>query len=67
MDRQLYKFKKFSYSYTVNKTLLYFEVLIYREIERVLDVSPVNIINWVKKHNIKHSYSFEYQFTYNTK
>lgn len=40
--------------YYVNKALqLYLEGLSYREIERILGVSHVTVINWVKKYNIK--------------
>ncbi len=40
--------------YYVNKALqLYLEGLSYREIERVLGVSHVSVINWVKKYRIK--------------
>jgi len=49
----------------VNKALqLYLEGLSYREIERILGISHVSIINWVKKYNIKRPYSFEYHSTY---
>ena len=75
--RQRYKCKKCSYYFTVNKIgkqidsyyvnkalQLYLEGLSYREIERILGVSHVSIINWVKKYNIKRPYSFEYHSTY---
>lgn len=40
--------------YYVKKALqLYLEALTYREIERILGVSHVSILNWVKKYNIK--------------
>ncbi len=76
-NKQRYKCKKCNYyfsvnkigkqidSYYVNKALqLYLEGLSYREIERILGVSHVSIINWVKKYNIKRPYSFEYHSTY---
>jgi hypothetical protein len=40
------------------------EGLSYREIERILGISHVSIINWVKKYNIKRPYSVEYHSTY---
>ena len=76
-DRQRFKCKKCNYYFTVNKIgkqidsyyvnkalQLYLEGLSYREIERILGVSHVSIINWVKKYNIKRPYSFEYHSTY---
>jgi transposase-like protein len=40
--------------YYVNKALqLYLEGLSYREIERILGVSHVSVINWVRKYNVK--------------
>ena len=76
-ERQRYKCKKCGYYFTVNKMgkqidsyyvnkalQLYLEGLSYREIERILGVSHVSIINWVKKYNIKRPYSFEYHSTY---
>ena len=40
--------------YYVNKALqLYLEGLSYREIERILGVSHVSVMNWVKKYTIK--------------
>jgi len=76
-DRQRYKCKKCNYFFTVNKMgkqidayyvnkalQLYLEGLSYREIERILGISHVSILNWVKKYNIKRPYSFEYHSTY---
>jgi len=49
----------------VNKALqLYLEGLTYREIERILGVSHVSIMNWVKKYTIKRPYNSEYHPTY---
>ena len=75
--RQRYKCKKCNYYFTVNKIgkqidsyyvnkalQLYLEGLSYREIERILGVSHVSIINWVKKYNITRPHSFEYHSTY---
>ncbi len=65
-QRQRYKCKDCNYYFTVNKTgksidnyyvnkslQLYLEGLSYREIERLLGVSHVSVMNWVKKYNIK--------------
>ncbi|WP_088323432.1 transposase-like zinc-binding domain-containing protein [Polaribacter tangerinus] len=75
--RQRYKCKKCSYYYTVgklgkkiddyyvNKALqLYLEGLTYREIERILGVSHVSVMNWVKKYNIKRPYNTHYHPVY---
>lgn len=52
-------------NYYVNKALqLYLEGLTYREIERILGISHVSILNWVKKYNIKRPTSTNYHPTY---
>ena len=76
-DRQRYKCKDCGYFFTVNKLgkkiddyyvnkalQLYLEGLTYREIERILGVSHVSIMNWVKKYNIKRPYRTDYHPTY---
>jgi hypothetical protein len=76
-DRQRYKCKKCNYFFTVNKIgkgiddyyvnkslQLYLEGLTYREIERILGISHVSIMNWVKKYNIKRPYNSTYHPTY---
>jgi transposase-like protein len=76
-ERQRYKCKDCSYFFTVNKLgkkiddyyvnkalQLYLEGLTYREIERILGVSHVSIINWVKKYNIKRPSNSKYHPTY---
>ena len=76
-NRQRYKCKKCNYYFTVNKIgkeidayyvnkalQLYLEGLTYREIERILGISHVSVINWVKKYNVKRPYSVEYHSTY---
>jgi len=76
-DRQRFKCKKCSYFFTVNKIgkeidgyyvnkalQLYLEGLTYREIERILGVSHVSVMNWVKKYNIKRPANFDYHPTY---
>jgi hypothetical protein len=75
--RQRYKCKDCSYFFTVNKVgkkiddyyvnkalQLYLEGLTYREIERILGVSHVSVLNWVKKYNIKRPYNGNYHPTY---
>ncbi|MGY6561327.1 MAG: transposase [Luteibaculaceae bacterium] len=65
-DRQRYTCKKCNYNFTVNKLgksidkyyvikalQLYLEGLSYREIERLLGVSHVSVINWVKQYKIE--------------
>lgn len=76
-ERQRFKCKKCNYFFTVNKLgkqiddyyvnkslQLYLEGLTYREIERILGISHVTIMNWVKKYNIKRPYNSEYHPTY---
>ena len=76
-DKQRYKCKDCGYFFTVNKLgkkiddyyvnkalQLYLEGLTYREIERILGVSHVSIINWVKKYNIKRPLNSKYHPTY---
>ncbi|MBR9854859.1 MAG: IS1 family transposase [Algicola sp.] len=76
-ERQRYKCKSCSYYFTVpklgkqiddyfvNKALqLYLEGLTYREIERILGVSHVSVMNWVRKYNIKRPYNSKYHPTY---
>lgn len=76
-NRQRYKCKDCNYNFTVNKLgkkiddyyvnkalQLYLESLTYREIERILGISHVTILNWVKKYNIKRPYQTDYHPTY---
>ncbi|TSE09227.1 IS1/IS1595 family N-terminal zinc-binding domain-containing protein [Aquimarina algiphila] len=75
--RQRYRCKNCNYNFTVNKLgkkiddyyvnkalQLYLEGLTYREIERILGISHVSVINWVKKYNIKRPYNSQYHPTY---
>ena len=75
--RQRYKCKDCGYYFTVNKLgkkiddyyvnkalQLYLEGLTYREIERILGVSHVSVMNWVKKYNISRPYNKNYHPTY---
>ncbi|MFP2997578.1 helix-turn-helix domain-containing protein [Spongiivirga sp. MCCC 1A20706] len=76
-NRQRYRCKSCSYYFTVNKLgkrideyyvnkalQLYLEGLTYREIERILGISNVSVMNWVKKYNIKRPANFNYHPTY---
>lgn len=76
-DRQRYKCKDCGYNFTVfkegkrisdyyvNKALqLYLEGLTYREIERLLGVSHVSVMNWVKKYKIKRPETTDYHPSY---
>jgi transposase-like protein len=76
-QRQRYKCKDCNYYFTVNKVgkkiddyyvnkalQLYLEGLTYREIERILGVSHVSIMNWVKKYKIKRPENTKYHPTY---
>lgn len=64
-DRQRYKCKSCNYHFTVEKMgkkiddyyvikalQLYMEGLTYREIERIIGVSHVSVMNWVRQYNI---------------
>jgi transposase-like protein len=52
-------------SYYVVKALqLFIEGVTYREIERLLGISHVTVMNWVKKYNIKAPDQNEYHPTY---
>lgn len=75
--RQRYKCKDCNYYFTVdkigkkiddyyvNKALqLYLEGLTYREIERILGISHVSVMNWVKKYQIKRPFNTSYHPTY---
>lgn len=76
-DRQRYKCKNCNYFFTVNKLgkkiddyyvnkalQLYLEGLTYREIERILGISHVSVMNWIKKYNIKRPENTSYHPTY---
>lgn len=75
--RQRYKCKDCNYYFTVskkgkkiddyyvNKALqLYLEGLTYREIERILGISHVTVLKWVKKYQIKRPYTTNYHPSY---
>jgi len=75
--RQRFKCKNCQYNYTVSKLgkaidnyyvvkalQLYIEGVSYREIERLLGISHVSVMNWVKKYRIKPPQNSEYRPTY---
>lgn len=76
-NRQRYKCKNCSYFFSVNKMgkkvdsyyivkalQLYVEGVSYREIERILGVSHVSVMNWVKQYHITRPSQVEYRPTY---
>lgn len=76
-DRQRFKCKACSYYFTVDKMgknindyyvtkaiQLYVEGVSYREIERILGVSHVSVMNWVKKYKISRPENTDYHPTY---
>lgn len=75
--RQRYRCKACNYHYTVDRKgkkiadyyvtkalQLYIEGLPYREIERLLGVSHVSVINWVRQHRVKRPENTAYHPTY---
>ncbi len=50
--------------YVIKALQLYIEGISYREIERILGVSHVSVMNWVKKYRIKSPENLEYHPTY---
>ena len=75
--RQRFKCKNCGYFFTVDKIgkevdsyivikalQLYIEGVSYREIERLLGVSHVSVMNWVRKFNLKKPQNHEYRPTY---
>ncbi len=75
--RQRYRCKNCNYSFTVLKEgkqidpyyvikalQLYIEGVTYREIERILGISHVTVMNWVKKYGIKMPENNDYHPTY---
>lgn len=75
--KQRYKCKQCNYHFTVDKKgkeidpyyvvkalQLYLEGLSYREIEKLIGVSHVSVMNWVKKHNFKRVYDGNSQVFY---
>lgn len=77
IDRQRFKCRQCGYHYTVAKVgrevnpyyvvkalQLYIEGVSYREIERLLGVSHVSVMNWVKKYGVRAPRQPEYHPTY---
>ncbi len=75
--RQRYRCKQCNYFFTVMKEgkkidpyyvikalQLYIEGVTLREIERILGISHVSVLNWVKKYNIKAPENSDYRPTY---
>ena len=76
-EKQRYKCKNCNYYFTVEKIgkridsyyvtkalQLYIEGLSYREIERLLGVSHVSVMNWVKQYNLSRPENSQYHPTY---
>ena len=76
-ERQRFKCQSCGYHYTVAKLgrevdsyyvikalQLYIEGVSYREIERLLGVSHVSVMNWVKKYGVKAPRQTDYHPTY---
>lgn len=76
-QRQRYRCKHCHYNFTVDKLgkqidnyvvikalQLYIEGVSYREIERLLGISHVSVMNWVKKYRIKAPQNSSYRPTY---
>ena len=76
-ERQRFKCRQCGYHYTVAKVgrevdsyyvikalQLYIEGVSYREIERLLGVSHVSVMNWVKKYGVKAPRQPDYHPTY---
>ncbi len=75
--RQRYRCKQCNYHFTVQKRgkkiddyyvtkaiQLYVEGISYREIERILGISHVSVMNWVKSYKIKRPVNQNYHPTY---
>ncbi|MBY5951857.1 MAG: hypothetical protein NXH89_06565 [Cyclobacteriaceae bacterium] len=75
--RQRFKCKKCNYHFSVNKIgkgidsyyvvkalQLYVEGISFREIERILGVSHVSVMNWVRQYKIKAPEQYDYRPTY---
>ncbi len=50
--------------YVIKALQLYIEGVTYREIERILGISHVSVMNWVKKYHITAPENYEYRPTY---
>ncbi|MDX5325166.1 MAG: hypothetical protein LPK80_02795 [Bacteroidota bacterium] len=56
--------KKIDDYYVVKALQLYVEGVSYREIERLLGISHVTVMNWVRQHKIKRPVNQDYHPTY---
>ncbi len=76
-ERQRYSCKSCGYNFTVSKLgkgidpyfvtkalQLYIEGVSYREIERLLGISHVSVMNWVRKYKVKAPENSDYRPTY---
>jgi len=76
-ERQRYLCKHCNYYFTVEKEgksidpyyvikalQLHIEGVTYREIERILGVSHVSVLNWVRKYKVKAPENYDYHPTY---
>lgn len=76
-NRQRYHCKSCSYYFTVEKAgksidpyyvvkalQLYIEGISCREIERILGVSHVSVLNWVRKYRVRSPENYDYRPTY---
>lgn len=76
-ERQRYSCKNCGYNFTVSKLgkgidpyfvtkalQLYIEGVSYREIERLLGISHVSVMNWVRKYKVKAPENSDYRPTY---
>lgn len=50
--------------YVIKALQLYIEGVTYREIERILGISHVSVMNWVKKYHVTAPENYEYRPTY---
>lgn len=50
--------------YVIKALQLHMEGVTFREIERILGISHVSVMNWVKKYNIRAPENYEYRPTY---
>lgn len=50
--------------YVIKALQLYIEGVTLREIERILGVSHVSVMNWIRRYNIKAPENLEYRPTY---
>ncbi len=56
--------KNIDHYYVIKALQLYLEGVTYREIERILGISHVSVMNWVKKYNVSAPENRDYRPTY---